>query len=139
MPLEHLGVARQGTKKAKAKAGRATWCRRRGTSAQDSHLACHLNAGRGTPATGTKANDGCGTLTLGVARWLYFLEREKEGQLYGRATWCRRQNDLKDGKGNVQKWKESVKWSFEETGIHAIAWTTRSRARSEEAGTRPHD
>ena len=50
-----------------------------------------------------------------------------------------RLNDLKDEKGNIQKWKEKAKWSFKKTGIHAIAWTTQSRARSEEAAMRPHD
>ncbi|QHN84685.1 Replication factor-A carboxy-terminal domain protein [Arachis hypogaea] len=39
---------------------------------------------------------------------------------------------LRGQKGNMQKWKERTKWSFEENGGDAHAWTTRTRTRDKE-------
>ncbi|QHO42066.1 uncharacterized protein DS421_5g151040 [Arachis hypogaea] len=84
MPLERPSVARQCTKRPKQ--GLAVPLGIEGVARQSKNLTmvCHLSAGRGIPATGTKGKImGVARQPLGVARWYKFPERMGEAKHMG--------------------------------------------------------
>ncbi|KAL4356954.1 hypothetical protein AHAS_Ahas09G0138300 [Arachis hypogaea] len=75
-------------KETKARAGCATWYRRRGTPTQALHYGVPLE-GQGVAHQQDKIM-GLARQPSSVARWYKFSEKMKEANYMGRATWYRR-------------------------------------------------